>query len=66
MVPSGSVDPAELNVTASGALPDVGLAPATATGAWLGALVVTVTVAVSDAPLSSVTVRVAVWLPAVV
>jgi hypothetical protein len=49
------VEPSPLNVTASGAVPDVTLAVATALGA---ALTVIVTVAVLYAPLESVTLRV--------
>src|SRR5262245_36982923 len=36
IVPSGSFEPVELNCTVSGALPDVGVAPAAATGGWFG------------------------------
>ena len=63
-MPSESVEDAEEKFTVSGAWPEVGLAFATAVGAWL-ALTVTVTVAVAVSPLSSVTVSVAVYSPAV-
>ena len=65
MVPSESTDDEPENDTVRGIVPEGGVALATAVGAMFAALV-TVTVAVSVAPLSSVTVRVAVWLPAVV
>ena len=35
--PSGSFEPVELNCTLSGAIPETGVAPATATGGVLGA-----------------------------
>ena len=57
-MPSGSLDPTELNATASGILPLVGVAVAAAIGAWFDTAA-TVTVAVPVAPLSSVTTRVA-------
>lgn len=55
MTPSLSVEPRELKLTPSGALPASGVALATATGAT-GALTWTTTVLVSVLPKSSVTV----------
>ena len=59
MEPSESVDPAELKSTVNGALPEDGVAFATATGAWLTLNTEMLTDATSVAPLSSITVKVA-------
>jgi hypothetical protein len=63
-VPSGSDDPAELNDTTNGAIPDDGDAPATATGGTFtcGSTVTDVD-ATPVAPALSVTVNVAVNVP---
>src|ERR1700753_2426029 len=63
MLPSVSPVPAELKATSNGAWPLEGVAAAAAVGAWLTVLLI-VTVVVALAPLSSVTVRLAVQVPA--
>ncbi len=64
IVPSGS-EPLPLNVTTSGALPEIGVAEAVAVGGGLaGTLTATSTVAWVVAPALSVTSSIAVKLPA--
>ena len=61
MLPSESEEPALEKLTRSGATPDVGVAAALATGAWLGAVAVIATVAAGElSPPLSVTTSVAV------
>ena len=70
-MPSGSVEAAASKPTVSGASPEGGLAVKLATGGWLdggteGAETVTVEVAESVEPSISVTVRITVYVLAMV
>ena len=68
IVPSGSLDPDESNMTVMGAVPDVTSGTNAATGDWFTGAEVTVIVVDSPsvAPALSVTVRVTTWAPGVV
>ena len=61
-MPSGSLDDVPSKCTTSGRAPDCGVALAAAVGGVFGVTVM-VTVSVSVAPLSSVTVSVATFVP---